>query len=437
MFRHRCVARAVFVATAALVLTEASVQLPALMASWHPSRLVTTAGGESIEFADPISNVTETVEPAPPGGAAGSSPVRRWAAETGWPWRCSAFTIELGTEGGVRTNGILPLAKHSSPAGASVFETRCDLPLVGVVFKHAIARFMADWLAIGVVLAALGWLCGAIVKRLRRSSKLAWPARAATLLAVGALLTFAVANGPALWGTEWQTRTETFHSPDETVGRRALDETDPKLVAVREAQAAWFAERTTWTLLSDMRSYPTEHVSIEPIPPSEAEAISLLRDPRREIVRTSRWARGWPLRAFGAEFDEPRHLLERETPAQPRGGRVVGGIRSGSSAEVVAFSPLWLGFVVDSALYGAAVGCALLLVVTMPGRRAASRLLAGRCPTCGYPLLADRCAECGSSWPRLRGGTARTSPAPDGARGPDSMGVQRHSGAGQRGLSTS
>jgi hypothetical protein len=124
-----------------------------------------------------------------------------------------------------------------------------------------------------------------------------------------------------------------------------------------------------------------------------------LRAPGNGLSRT---ASGWPALALSFDTRLQRYASTRPQP-------VTGGIRLaglpptggalGTQQPALPLQPIWRGFLLDTALYGAMWLAALLLA---PDRlRRAARLRRGACPACGYALAAGctpGCPECG--WQR-------------------------------------
>lgn len=75
-----------------------------------------------------------------------------------------------------------------------------------------------------------------------------------------------------------------------------------------------------------------------------------------------------------------------------------------SSERVLPLRPLWVGFIMNTAMYASVLW---LAASTVSGRRRQRRFSRGRCPRCGYDLRGDytsACSECG--WLRKRGDSA-------------------------------
>lgn len=104
-------------------------------------------------------------------------------------------------------------------------------------------------------------------------------------------------------------------------------------------------------------------------------------------------ARGWPWLAMWCEI---KHAPVYGDPAVVRGGLRVPTTGTGlGDARCVPLRPIWTGFLLDTAFYGAI--WAMFLVGVPTGKRAARRKI-GRCVRCGYDLqhdLAAGCPECG------------------------------------------
>ncbi len=115
--------------------------------------------------------------------------------------------------------------------------------------------------------------------------------------------------------------------------------------------------------------------------------------------------RGWPLLTLWSE-----HRYYSENSPSPDSVMVLGGIDTGlelpdevtitwlSDHAQLPLRPIWLGFAVNTILYGAA----LWLVATLPFVvRRFVRLRGGLCPGCAYPRgEALVCPECGTRLPK-------------------------------------
>jgi hypothetical protein len=111
---------------------------------------------------------------------------------------------------------------------------------------------------------------------------------------------------------------------------------------------------------------------------------------------------GWPWRAVAHEtWKERVHLGSTSAPAELRNiGHPTSAWRLGLkfADHRLGICPLWPGFVLDTAFYGALA----FLLWSVPGfLRRRARLRRGACPVCAYDLQGTThgCPECGSAVP--------------------------------------
>jgi len=112
---------------------------------------------------------------------------------------------------------------------------------------------------------------------------------------------------------------------------------------------------------------------------------------------------GWPLRCLigaGGVISGPRK--ESDGPPTMRRGALLLGA-SGNTyfgrLRVIPYSPLWLGYAINSIVYSCAICGAVVGGGALRRRRAARRLCRGLCPTCAYRMgHSRRCPECGASF---------------------------------------
>jgi hypothetical protein len=125
-------------------------------------------------------------------------------------------------------------------------------------------------------------------------------------------------------------------------------------------------------------------------------------------------AAGWPMPAvIDGEAGDPG-------PAVPGEGLSlrIAGANNGDRQTILAFTPIWVGFAVDAAVYGAVWAVVLLGVGWV---RSLLRVRDGLCPECRYDLtglVGGVCPECGA---KVRGCAAGADVSGAG-RGDDAVG---------------
>jgi hypothetical protein len=203
-------------------------------------------------------------------------------------------------------------------------------------------------------------------------------------LVAGALVNVAVAWGCAAWSlakrdysNDWWSALQEQERADPT----------PKYVVVHDREVGFGIERTLY------RREPTGFVSGVVLP---------------FLVRIDC---GWPCRALTGEIEDtrPGRTQPPNEWSQSRNALVIGtNARSAAwrhprGLMVLPLAPLWPGFVVNTAFYGA------ILWLLIPGPFALRRFVRvkrGLCPKCAYPMgESDVCTECGKGLPGRAGAT--------------------------------
>ena len=99
---------------------------------------------------------------------------------------------------------------------------------------------------------------------------------------------------------------------------------------------------------------------------------------------------GWPLHCLVGNAWRPHRQGGPATAWHGDGGFPLAGV----PPRVLPWRPLWPGLLLDSVLYGAALGVLILVPRELIRLR---RWRRHRCPTCGYPVGSSlRCPECGT-----------------------------------------
>lgn len=167
---------------------------------------------------------------------------------------------------------------------------------------------------------------------------------------------------------------------------------------LQRLQAGWQPYYDRWP---DLQGHPGLEIPkwSRPARLSAAEATSGAASSMESVPSLSETAAGWPRLALRAAW----------TPSNPAPGpvTVVRGIRipwdwndpqRNLSASILPTSPIWPGFITDSALYALAAFPILSARAWKAAWLARRRQCRGLCGSCGYPLgEAANCPECGAS----------------------------------------
>jgi hypothetical protein len=239
-------------------------------------------------------------------------------------------------------------------------------------------------------------------------------------LLAGAVVNVGVAWGCALWSDLPLGRQYAAPSPSEAAWWKAhapaVIGSDPIVVGLKAARGL------TVKQLSGLRHNPGAEIEAEITKSGEWFKVTIIAtDPR--VPTMLRWDHvvrafaGWPFRSLGGDrwqggpsaspdFRDPdkrRYLLLDDS--LPRPGDVYRsavpisrGRPPGGRAGLLPLRPVWPGFAVNAAVYGAALW---VLAVAVVGLRRFGRVRRRRCPACGYPIgEAAVCTECGKPLPK-------------------------------------
>lgn len=227
--------------------------------------------------------------------------------------------------------------------------------------------------------------------------------RSLAAVIIGAVLVFVVSSTIAMFHTTHpgsaSIRYLDHDSFDIRVARSRCATTDDLVVNARardteSADSSGVFSTQTW---QDVLSESADELNL----PSWCRPVLT---PRTVEHADENWyvsAQGWPLRAFASVGH--RHRLSSGDRII-RIDRVRDGIMIGQQFpdfyRAIPLRLLWIGFAINTLLYGAFV----FLCMLVGGRvRAAVRLWKGRCPVCNYRLFESNegagCPECGWNRP--------------------------------------
>ncbi len=212
---------------------------------------------------------------------------------------------------------------------------------------------------------------------------LRWARRIAIFLLLGAIANVAVA-----WGCVFA-HTNTSWYDSEWYKCQARSPADALIVLITEK---WGYSHVCPTDIPEERFRDSPHLFLRDYSGRMWWKV-LPRDTQPEFWR--HLASGWPMLTLAAHFE---CTVGDESDIHVRYGIVAdaASLRDAFSPiypTVLPYRPLWIGFLVNTALYGAV----LAMLLYSPGRvRRSIRRRRGLCTVCAYPCGASPvCTECG------------------------------------------